>query len=173
MSPGNPPEVAVIGRSNVGKSTLVNALIGFDASFIQRAPCSDKPGETKQLSFYQIGSQDPIYESVTPERFNMPTQTSTLLGAKDKTQNLLGGTVNANGTAGLVKGGSANSALSTKLGKYEAKPEVILQQKPKTPALVLVDMPGYGFAYAKEEDKQRMHTLSTRYLFSNIAGGET
>jgi ribosome biogenesis GTPase A len=44
LSPGNPPEVAVIGRSNVGKSTLINALIGFDSSFIQKAAMSERPG---------------------------------------------------------------------------------------------------------------------------------
>ncbi len=49
----------------------------------------------------------------------------------------------------------------------------ILQQKPKTPALVLVDMPGYGFAYMSEADTQRCKDLSTRYLHSNIVGGET
>jgi len=52
---GNPPEIAIVGRSNVGKSTLLNALIGFDESFVQKSSTSDKPGETRQLKFYQLG----------------------------------------------------------------------------------------------------------------------
>jgi ribosome biogenesis GTPase A len=52
---GNVPEVAVIGRSNVGKSTLLNALLGF-TSHIQQAKVSARPGETKKLQFFAIGS---------------------------------------------------------------------------------------------------------------------
>ena len=52
---GPVPEVAVIGRSNVGKSTLLNALMGF-TSHVQKAAVSSKPGETKKLQFFCIGS---------------------------------------------------------------------------------------------------------------------
>jgi GTP-binding protein EngB required for normal cell division len=46
------PEVAVIGRSNVGKSSLINALA--DTTIVK---CSDKPGETQQVSWYDLGSK--------------------------------------------------------------------------------------------------------------------
>ncbi len=49
------PEIAIIGRSNVGKSTLLNELLNFNSSYIQKCAVSDRPGETKQLSFYSIG----------------------------------------------------------------------------------------------------------------------
>lgn len=52
---GTMPEVAVMGRSNVGKSTLLNAVLGFD-SHVQKAAVSSKPGETKNLQFFCIGS---------------------------------------------------------------------------------------------------------------------
>lgn len=52
---GDPPEVAVIGRSNVGKSTLLNELLGFDSSFVQKSAVSSKPGETRNLHFYSLG----------------------------------------------------------------------------------------------------------------------
>ena len=48
------PEVAIIGRSNVGKSTLLNALIGFQSHSIQ-AKVSNTPGETRKLQIYSIG----------------------------------------------------------------------------------------------------------------------
>jgi len=45
------PEVAFIGRSNVGKSSLVNALVGQKAL----AKTSQNPGATKQLNFFLLG----------------------------------------------------------------------------------------------------------------------
>ena len=45
------PEVAFIGRSNVGKSSLVNALVGQKAL----ARTSQNPGATKQLNFFLLG----------------------------------------------------------------------------------------------------------------------
>ena len=50
------PEIALIGRSNVGKSTLLNALLGYNTSFVQRAKVSDKPGETRNLQFFSLGA---------------------------------------------------------------------------------------------------------------------
>jgi GTP-binding protein len=45
------PEVAFAGRSNVGKSSLVNALTGTKAL----ARASSEPGRTKQLNFFDLG----------------------------------------------------------------------------------------------------------------------
>ena len=47
------PEVAFIGRSNVGKSSLVNALVGQKAL----AKTSQNPGATKQLNFFILGAE--------------------------------------------------------------------------------------------------------------------
>ncbi len=44
------PEVAFIGRSNVGKSSLINALVGQKAL----AKTSQNPGHTKQLNFFLL-----------------------------------------------------------------------------------------------------------------------
>lgn len=43
------PEVAFVGRSNVGKSTLINALLGR-----RLAKVSSKPGKTRSLNFYKV-----------------------------------------------------------------------------------------------------------------------
>lgn len=46
-------EVALLGRSNVGKSSLLNALVGQKAL----ARVSNTPGRTRQLNFFLVGEQ--------------------------------------------------------------------------------------------------------------------
>ena len=80
------PEIAFIGRSNVGKSSLLNALTGVGSL----AKVSDKPGKTQALNIFELGRKDT--------------------------------------------------------------------------AFTLVDMPGYGFAFAKDEAVERWRALSADYL---------
>ena len=47
------PEFAFIGRSNVGKSSLVNALTGRKAL----AKVSNTPGRTQELNFFRLGEK--------------------------------------------------------------------------------------------------------------------
>lgn len=47
------PEIAFAGRSNVGKSSLVNALTGRKTL----ARVSSKPGHTRQLNFFDLGGR--------------------------------------------------------------------------------------------------------------------
>ncbi len=48
-----PPEVAFAGRSNVGKSSLVNALTGRNTL----ARISRTPGRTRQINFFLLGER--------------------------------------------------------------------------------------------------------------------
>ncbi|MBY0407799.1 MAG: ribosome biogenesis GTP-binding protein YihA/YsxC [Rickettsiales bacterium] len=53
LPPVSLPEVAFIGRSNVGKSSLVNALVERKSL----ARTSQNPGATKQLNFFNLGDR--------------------------------------------------------------------------------------------------------------------
>jgi len=47
--PPGPPEIAFLGRSNVGKSSLINSLVGNKI-----AKTSNTPGRTQTINFFEI-----------------------------------------------------------------------------------------------------------------------
>ena len=49
------PEVAFLGRSNVGKSSLLNALMGQKICHT-----SSKPGRTRSMNFFAVGGEDGV-----------------------------------------------------------------------------------------------------------------
>jgi GTP-binding protein len=51
LPPPGPPEIAFAGRSNVGKSSAINALAGRSAL----ARTSKTPGRTQTINFYALG----------------------------------------------------------------------------------------------------------------------
>jgi GTP-binding protein len=52
VSPGTLPQIAFSGRSNVGKSSLINVLLRRTRKKI--AHVSGKPGKTQALNFYKV-----------------------------------------------------------------------------------------------------------------------
>ena len=47
--PPGPPEIAFLGRSNVGKSSLINSLLGE-----KMAKTSSTPGRTRMINFFEV-----------------------------------------------------------------------------------------------------------------------
>jgi GTP-binding protein len=50
--PGTLPQVAFSGRSNVGKSSLINRLLGRTRTHVARV--SATPGKTQEINFYRV-----------------------------------------------------------------------------------------------------------------------
>jgi GTP-binding protein len=53
--PARLPQIAFSGRSNVGKSSLINQLLGRTRSRVARV--SATPGKTQEINFYRIGAR--------------------------------------------------------------------------------------------------------------------
>ncbi|MEO6923475.1 MAG: ribosome biogenesis GTP-binding protein YihA/YsxC [Bryocella sp.] len=58
---GNAPEVAFLGRSNVGKSSLLNKLVGS-----AEAKVSSTPGRTRAINFFALYSGTPQKHTAIP-----------------------------------------------------------------------------------------------------------
>ncbi len=132
------PEVAIIGRSNVGKSTLLNALLygnqeTHNRKFVRgktpegaklakgvKAVVSTKAGETKRITFYQLTSQ-------LSER---------------------------NGSENNIDNDDHDDH-----DDHDAKKDQSYKM-----SLVLVDLPGYGFAYTSEEKANVWKELMNTFL---------
>jgi len=144
-------------RSNVGKSTLLNALLygnQFDVQSIEeyqqrggrrggtpdgvkmpkgvKAVVSDKPGETKEITFYQLSSQ------VVAQ--NIKEEEQQKKHGKDSRQ------------------------------EDENKDDVTSNTHKHTVGLILADLPGYGFAYASEERSEEWRALMKSFIVSRGKG---
>lgn len=53
VAPGPLPQIAVAGRSNCGKSSLINSLVGRK----KLARVSQTPGKTQEINFYRINDR--------------------------------------------------------------------------------------------------------------------
>ena len=59
LPPSNRPEIVFVGRSNVGKSTLINALLARKI-----AKVSSSPGKTRSINFYNVEAEGRLFSLV-------------------------------------------------------------------------------------------------------------
>lgn len=62
--PGDLPQIAFSGRSNVGKSSLINTVLNRTRSNVARV--SSAPGKTREINFYRV---DAMTEAELPAQF--------------------------------------------------------------------------------------------------------
>ncbi|EAA26841.2 hypothetical protein GE21DRAFT_9293 [Neurospora crassa] len=134
------PEVCILGRSNVGKSTLINALSGaagaaagrahgLEARRAGRAITSAHAGSTKTMNAYGFG---PPPKVAPPKKEAEPEA-------------------------------GESHAIKSRSEKREEKNKFNKERKP-TNQLILVDMPGYGFNSQAEWGKEITKYLEKRKM---------
>lgn len=158
-------EVALAGRSNVGKSTLLNALLygNIDVNLSPRkyrrgqtpegaklpkgvkAVTSDKPGETKRMSFFQLTADVAVAVGGEGEGASSLSSSSE----NDVQEVKRGQAKKATGDIDEAAVSKATNEEKDRNLKY---------------SLVLVDLPGFGFAFAKEEKSIEWNELMHHYL---------
>lgn len=145
------PEVAIVGRSNVGKSTLLNALL-YSGRSIEReesefdirrrnkrlrsktvtsqmaklpkgikAKTSSKPGETRSIDFYQLSAEIEEYGSNEDDE-------------------------------------RENTNPSSFSSSNEHSDDAAKRKRKKKSSLLLVDLPGYGFAFGPKKERRKPKT---------------
>ena len=125
------PEVVLAGRSNVGKSTLLNSLLysNYEDIFNQKRENDDAATSTSKGS--------------SRKRRGPTRQTAPL-------------------PRGLKATTSAKPGETRQINFYQLSATV--DDSKYRVAMLLVDLPGYGFAYASEDQAKQYRTLMENYI---------
>ena len=152
------PEVCILGRSNVGKSTLLNALGGASSSVARRvhgqtarkagmAITSPTAGCTKLMNAYAFGppTAGPV---LLP---SLPKTLSSLLPSESDLQKLIDTTTSPTSSRRTRRSGSKSSLpINTALSPAERRQLILdthlqsLYRPPIPRSLIILDTPGYG-----------------------------
>ncbi len=90
---GSKAEIAILGRSNAGKSTLINSLLKRDLAFVSKTP-----GKTQLLNFFEFGKNArivdfPGYGYAQLKKEDVKSWTVIVEGYLSTRQNLVGALV--------------------------------------------------------------------------------
>ena len=135
---GLEPEIAFIGRSNAGKSSLINALLGRK----KLAATSATPGRTRRLDFFRL-------EFLAAPRSVVPS--SSRITAS-------GATTSSAGFADKPPQVMPAQATPSQDTPSQDTPQAQNQTR------ILVDLPGYGFAKLPLKRRRQLDQLREAYL---------
>lgn len=133
------PEIAFAGRSNVGKSSLINVLMKRK----RLARVGETPGKTRTINFYKVTGEmrDPDKPVIYPDPAAGGAPGKKLRWKNDPAKN-----------KGVAK-------------KTQAVSKPVIPTIRKT--FFLVDLPGYGYANVSEDEKARWGHMIENYLNSS------
>jgi GTP-binding protein len=135
------PEIAFLGRSNVGKSSLLNALVGRR----DIARVSSTPGKTQTMNVFRVAGGG----------WRVTGRGSRVAGR--------GSRVEAHGSQVTGRGREAQDRVPTShvspLTSHDSRPTA---HDPRP--FYLIDLPGYGYAKVNKGERQRFRSLVERYV---------
>ena len=139
------PEIAFAGRSNVGKSSLINSLLNRKAL----ARTSAQPGKTQTINYYYVEGR--------PEHSDFAAK--GMAGRKSQESPEAANTDGASGAASTPETADAAEASGA-----ASTPETAAVPAMESAELYLVDLPGYGYTRAAVEIREKWGRMIERYL---------
>ena len=134
-------EYAFVGRSNVGKSSLLNALVG------QRiARTSNTPGRTQTINLFEWSecACPPHRGGLSGEAGLGGASSSKIIKSENNNLNLKTPPLGCFAATPPLKGGDATECANKKI--------------------ILADLPGYGYARASKEELDKWAARLEKYL---------
>ena len=139
------PEIAFAGRSNVGKSSLINSLLNRKSL----ARTSAQPGKTQTINYYYVEGR--------PEEKDFAAKGMASRKSQETPE-----AVNAAEASGAAS--TPEPANAAEASGAASTPETAAVPAMESAELYLVDLPGYGYTRAAVEIREKWGRMIERYL---------